>query len=266
MNATLHLFEYWYLGFIAIFIATFANLIGAGGSKFFSPLYMYLVRLNPLLSIVCALTTQTFGFGSGTLSYYRQKEIDFEIAFSYLYIAIPLTIVGAILAHFLSNDLVEIIFAFILILNSIAIANYAFILDKCSANEKLSNVIEKLVLSLGSFFLGFISVGLGELITPTFLLKYKFKPQKAVGTAVFIVFISTLAAVATHIIIMEYTNRSVFQWQVLQVLIWTIPGAIIGAQIGSKISAHVSRILLKNILTVAFLILGLSIILLKILR
>jgi uncharacterized protein len=263
MNIFTNLFEYWYLGLMAVFIATFANLIGAGGSKFFSPLYMYYVRLNPILSIVCGLFTQMFGFGSGSLSYHLQKEIDYKIALAYLKYVIPTTMVGAIAAHFVPANFVEIVFALILILNSVAIMNYERLLKQIELNVSLGMVAEQTVMLLGSFFLGFISVGLGELITPTFLFKYKLKPQRAIGTAVFIVFVSTLTAVLTHIGVMEYLGQSIFQLKVIHVLVCTVPGAIIGAQIGSRISAYVPRAIFKKVLTIVFFLLGVSILILK---
>ncbi len=251
--------DYWYLFFAGMFVATFANLIGAGGSKFFSPLYMYFIGLSPLHAIVSALVTQSFGFGSGSFAYFQQKQIDFPLARKYLLIAIPMAILGAFISHQFSMSFIEITFGFVLIINSIAILFYDQILWHLRSSKWGMIYLENTVLFLGSMFLGLISVGLGELITPTFLLRYKFPTQRAVGTSVFIVFVSTVFSALTHIIILYSQGDPFWNSKTISVLIWMIPGAMLGAQIGSRISAKVSSKNLKKILTFAFIVLGLSI-------
>ncbi|MCB1176439.1 MAG: sulfite exporter TauE/SafE family protein, partial [Leptospiraceae bacterium] len=231
-------------------------LIGAGGSKFFSPIYMYFIGLTPIVAIVVALFTQSFGFASGSFSYYKQGKIDFVLSKKYLSIAIPLSVFGSIISHYFSMELIETIFGIVLILNSFLILYYNSILNFFSKKEKWNNRVEYIVLILGSLFLGFISVGLGELIIPTLLLKYKYPTQKAVGTSVFIVFVSTFVSVIAHIIVMQIMGMPFFVSENIAVFIWMIPGAITGAQFGARISAKVSTKKLKLILTVAFILLG----------
>lgn len=50
-------------------------------------------------AISVALLTETFGFTSGFVGYYRRRLIDFGLAKPFLGIAIPITILGAIAAN-----------------------------------------------------------------------------------------------------------------------------------------------------------------------
>jgi uncharacterized membrane protein YfcA len=251
------------MGFFAVFIATFANLIGAGGSKFFSPIYIYHIHLRPIDGIIAALLTQTFGFASGSLAYFLSKEIDFERSKYYLTFSLPLVIVGSILSHQIETTWIEIAFGLTLCFSSVMIFYSDQFLKYFDAKSDQNGKSEKVLISLGGFFLGFLSVGLGELITPILLLKYKLSSSKSVGTAVFVVFCSTVVSVFTHLSVMTLQSNPFFSNQIVTLLIWTIPGAIIGAQIGSRINGFISVILLKKILTIAFFFLGISILFIK---
>ena len=58
---------YWFLFPIAILIASTANGAGVGGATFFSPLFILVLDLDPVVAIGTALITEVFGFSSGVI-------------------------------------------------------------------------------------------------------------------------------------------------------------------------------------------------------
>ena len=59
----------------------------------------------PLAAIGTALLTETFGFSSGFVGYYRKGLIDFAIVLRFARISVPVAVLGAFLAHFVAGGL-----------------------------------------------------------------------------------------------------------------------------------------------------------------
>ncbi len=83
MNFTL----YWFMFPVSIGVATCAMLSGIGGAALFTPIFVLVFPLlgpeyvlaSTFAAISTALLTQTFGFLSGFVGYYRRRMIDFAI-------------------------------------------------------------------------------------------------------------------------------------------------------------------------------------------
>ena len=88
------IFDYWFMFFFAIIIATVAMTLGVGGALFFSPVFITLFpilgvpTLTPATAFGAALLTEVFGFTSGVLGYSRKKLIDYKTAISLLLITV----------------------------------------------------------------------------------------------------------------------------------------------------------------------------------
>ena len=78
---------------------------------------------------------------------------------------------------------------------------------------------------VGGAFLGMISVGLAELQEYHLVVKCKLPSPVAVGTSIFVVICTVFVATAT-----DSDNL-----QVVNVAIFTVPGVLIGGQIGPRL-------------------------------
>ena len=95
---------YWFMFPVSIGVATLAMLSGIGGAALFTPIFILVFPLlgleyvlhSTIAAISAALITQTFGFLSGFIGYYRRRLIDFALAGRILRVAVP---VGVLLAH-----------------------------------------------------------------------------------------------------------------------------------------------------------------------
>ena len=63
--------------------------------------------MAPVLQLRCgaALITQTFGFLSGFIGYYRRRLIDFALAGRILRVAVPVGVAGALTATYVHDSI-----------------------------------------------------------------------------------------------------------------------------------------------------------------
>ena len=98
---------YWFMFPVSIGVATCAMLSGIGGAALFTPIFVLLfpilgpeyVLASTFAAISTALLTQTFGFISGFVGYYRRRMIDFDLAWRFIKISAPVAVIGAFAAH-----------------------------------------------------------------------------------------------------------------------------------------------------------------------
>lgn len=120
----------------------------------------------------------------------------------------------------------------------------------CNKNEG------RAIAGIGGVFVGMISTGLGEL-NGYFLLERCRVPSKvSVATSVFVVALTALSAASGHLFQFVRTGGDVMD-TVLSLVIFTVPGVIIGAQLGSAVSGRISQHTMERSLGVLFAIVAL---------
>jgi uncharacterized protein len=110
---------------------------------------------------------------------------------------------------------------------------------------------------VGGFLLGLISVGLGPVLGFSLLKKENENIRVIVSTSIFIVAITTFFAsffYLVNFILKDFTN-------LLNLLIFSVPGVMIGAKFGTEITHYVKPNLLKTIIACIVTIIGLLLIL-----
>lgn len=273
-------FELWYLLPVSILIATVAMSSGIGGAVFFSPLFMLALKLEPQVAIGSALITELFGFSSGLIAYLKAKLIDFKLATSILFISVPAAIIGTIYADFIPGIVLKAIFAAGLLF----IGFQLFSSWRREEREKQENLHRKefendykseltdssgrvfrytvcnknmgrFFAAMGGAFVGMISVGLAELQEYHLVARCKIPTPVAVATSVFVVVITVLVASAGHFYEFALEGGDVLA-QVINIIIFTIPGVIIGGQIGPKLQKSIQEDIMKVSVSIAFVLIG----------
>ena len=255
----------WFLFPISIVIATIAMSTGIGGAVFFSPLFIIVLKLDPAVAIGTALATELFGFSSGLYAYWKRRLIDFKLGRGLLLFSIPAAIVGSLSADAFPPTVLKTIFAVGIIfigwqfyssyrreekekLNT-EIADesrndYESILTDSAGREFKYTICNKnegrLFAAIGGAFLGMISVGLAELQEYHLLARCRVPSPVAVATSIFVVAVSVLIAAAGHFYTFATSADPKILHQVLNIVIFTIPGVIIGGQIGPLVQARVN--------------------------
>jgi uncharacterized protein len=274
----------WDLFFLfpaAIAISTIAMASGVGGAVFFSPLFILALGLDPKIAIGAALMTELFGFSSGLLAYIRSRLIDFQLGLSLIMFAVPAAIIGSLLSHRIPSDILKAVFATGVIYIGIQIFTEwrqeervkRELLNKAEFAEQFETELTdaqnrifrytvcnkgqgRAFAAVGGLFVGMISVGLGELMDFHLVSRCKVPTPVAVATAVFAVVVTVLTASLGHLYDFIFKSPPGTTSQVLGVVAFTIPGVLIGGQIGPRLQRFVPPDVMKVGLSILFLFVG----------
>ena len=107
--------------------------------------------------------------------------------------------------------------------------------------------------AIGALFIGMISTGLGELNGYFFLQRCKVPSRVSVATSVFIVAITALIASIGHFINFANAGSETLSL-VFSIVVFTIPGVIVGGQIGPLLASKIPQRVLEKSLAVLFIL------------
>jgi len=273
-------FEFWYLFPVSILIATVAMGSGIGGAVFFSPLFMLALKLDPRIAIGAALVTELFGFSSGLIAYYKARLIDFNLAKNLLIFSVPAALIGTYYSDAVHPDILKSIFAVGLVFIGSQLfnawrkeerekheairqkefeGNYESTLTDASGKVYRYTICNKNMgrsfAAVGGVFVGMISVGLAELQEYHLVARCKVPTPVAVATSVFTVVITVLVASAGHFYEFAKEGGEVLN-QVINIVLFTIPGVVIGGQIGPKLQKVLPEDKVKAGISIIFIALG----------
>lgn len=272
--------DYWYLFPISIAVATLAMASGIGGAVFFSPIFLLWLRLEPSVAVGVALVTELFGFSSGLFAYARAQLIDYRLGAQLLVFAIPGAILGVVGGDLFPGVVLKAIFA----VGLVFIGLQLFLSWRQEQKEALDEIIEaeaeqgfaselvdrsgrvyrytvcnkslgRTFAAVGGAFLGMISVGLAELQEYHLVARCKVPSPVAVGTSIFVVVVTVFVASAGHVYGFAREGDEVLR-EAMNVAAFTIPGVLIGGQLGPKAQAHVDPDKMKVLVSWIFMAVG----------
>ncbi len=271
-------FEYWFMLPISVLVATVAMASGVEGATFFAPIFMLGLGLPPEVAIGTGLITETFGFASGLYSFSRKKLIDYKLGVALLVVTIPMALLGSWLAGEVAPTVLKGVLGVGLLvvaasfLRSPASRDVA-LLDAAIDGEHAGGPAEtelvavdgeiirytvcnrtegRLLAGVGSLFMGMISTGLGELNGYFLLQRCRVPSRVAVATSVFVVAITALTAAAGHLT-RFFQSGPETMGTVLALAVFTVPGVIVGGQIGPLVASKVSQHALERAMGVLFI-------------
>lgn len=270
---------YWYMLPVSMLVATTAMASGVEGATFFAPIFMLALRLSPEVAIGVGLITEVFGFASGLIAYARKRLIDYQLGLRLLTITVPVALLGTWLATDISPNILKGILGvglFAVALSFLRAPDHddmALLDDAIRASirpgkgetclttadgEEIRYTIcnkneGRLISGIGALFMGMISTGLGEMNGYFLLQRCRVPSKVAVATSVLIVAVTALAASAGHLIAFVQQGGEVLN-TVFNLVIFTIPGVIIGGQLGSSVASHIPQNVLMRGLGILFVI------------
>jgi uncharacterized membrane protein YfcA len=235
---------YFYLLPLAIVVAILVTSVGISGSNFWIPIYILLLGIDPKTSFWLALLTMLFGFGSGVVKNVMQTTINWSIAKQYLKIAVPSAILGTLLVPFApANLLLEIFGTFVIIYGVFLILRFGLFYKKNeSAVPDMEEKIYWIRAAIAGFMKGLIATGTGKIIMPCVLKHCKIQsPAEAVGTTVLIIFVVNLFAAVFRLTPDFISVLSEQENLIFTIMLWVIPGVIIGGQLGPVVARKLSE-------------------------
>jgi len=254
--------EYIVLAIIGLASGVIGALVGLGGGVIFVPATLF-VAIN--LGWIDGITPQSVvglsvimmiftGLGS-TLTFMRAKTVDFRSGFIFFIGSIPGTLLGAFVNKGLDLPSFNLYFGILLIILStlLIVRGYLKPVHWFVKRGKQRTFTDKtgesfvygypiwfaLILTFGvGFASGLFGIGGGSIIVPAMILLFLFPPHVAVGTSMFMVFLSAIVNSITHI------SLGNVPW------LYTIP-VVIAAYTGAKIGANLNQKLKSETLVFA---------------
>lgn len=253
---------------------------GVEGATFFAPIFLLALGLPAEVAIGTGLLTEVFGFASGVTAYVRRGLVDYALARALLVATVPAAIIGSLLVPFIRSDILETILG----MGLIAVAITFLRAPDHDETERLDRDISEdfgraaetilvtaegeeirytvcnrmeggLIAGLGALFMGMISTGLGELNGYFLLRRCRVPSRVAIGTGVVVVAVTALSAATVHMWRFVQAGGDDLQ-TVLALATFTIPGVIVGGQLGPMIGTRLSQNALEKTLGGLFLIVG----------
>ncbi|MFB6232323.1 MAG: sulfite exporter TauE/SafE family protein [Salinibacter sp.] len=255
-------FEFWYMLPIGIVVTTVGMASGIGGATFYAPLFILGLGLSPRLAIASGLVVEGFGFSSGMYAYIRRRLVDYKIGGTLLMATVPAALVGTTLSHYVEVALLKIMLGMGLLAVAMsffrapgtAIVNRLEALareapetaETCLTTARgeeicytVCNKVEGCFISgVGGFFMGLVSSGLGELNSYFLLQRCRVPSSVSVATTVFVVAVTALAASSGHVVQLMQNGPDKLT-TMGNLLLFTVPGVIIGAQFGPALAERV---------------------------
>ncbi len=268
---------YWFMLPACVAIASVAMFSGISGAALLTPLFLIgfplldVPTLAAVQAIALALFLETFGFGSGVVGYWRRRLPDWGLVRALLVVTVPLGVLGAILAKQAPADLLKAIYALVMFAVAVVLfLEYQRIRDRSpmaamaggspEAGDAEDGGVEgprELVASdgrrftyfvhgvdsarglsgAGALLAGLVSTGVGEATMPNLVGRMKLPLAVAAATSTVVVAGTVVGTALTHLVQLTIDGGlGATPWNLV---VWAVPGAIVGAQIGSRLQGRI---------------------------
>lgn len=273
---------YWFMLPVATLVATLAMLSGTGGATYFTPIFLIALPLlgseyplqSTAASIGAALLTMVFGFSSGFFAYWRRRLIDFRASLAYVAVAVPVGCAGALLLGALQSYDAALIGAYAVMLLYVAALLGRRGRSAGNAAPATSTAPERSLVTdagkryayrqphldkagvtatgTGAFLTGLLGVGIGEAIMPQLIRRQRIPLPVAAGMSIFISFATIVSASLVQVLSI---GAAEIPWNLV---CYTIPGVILGGQIGPRLQGRVPQRTMEMAIASLFVAIGIA--------
>ena len=182
------------LGFAA---GILGSMIGLGGGIIVVPVLTFF-GFPPTLAASNSLFAAFSNAVGSTISYSRQKRIDYSLGLKLGLLTIPGTVLGAYISSDVTPGIFKILFGIVLVSSAV----YIFLRKKIETKEKNLTKLMIVFVIAASFFAGIISsffgIGGGIIFVPLMVVGIGMTMKKAAPTSQFILLFASLSGIITH--------------------------------------------------------------------
>jgi len=230
------------LGFAA---GLLGSMIGLGGGIIVVPVLTFL-GFPPTAAASNSLFAALSNAIASTISYSKQKRIEYPLGLKLGLLSIPGTVLGAIISTDVAPDMFKILFGFVLIASAV----YIFLRKKIETKEKRISK-QMMVFAIGaSFFAGVISsffgIGGGIIFVPLMVVGMGMAMKKAAPTSQMILLFASLSGVVVHSLL---GHPDFLQAGLLA--IGSFIGGLVGARLSIDIKERYLQILVSAVIIIA---------------
>jgi uncharacterized protein len=235
------------------------GLTGMGGGSIMTPLLVLIFGVQPTTAIGTDIAYAAVTKSAGSWRHLKLKTVNLPLVYWMAIGSVPMAILGVwvldLLKRQLGDQLDETVFAILaaclLVVGAATLLRGFFLANKIQERDdfELHTRHKVAAVAIGAttgFVIGLSSAGSGTLIGMMLLTVYRLRPQKVVGTDVVHAAILLWAAGIAHAV-----GGNVDYGLMVNILIGSVPGVIIGSQLSVKWPQGVLRGALGVILIAA---------------
>ena len=230
------------LGFVA---GVLGSMIGLGGGIIVVPVLTFF-GFSPTLAASNSLFAAFSNAVASTISYSKQKRIDYYLGLKLGLLTIPGTVLGAYVSSDVAPGIFKILFGLILICSAV----YIFLRKKIETKDKTMNTKTMIFSISASFFAGIISsffgIGGGIIFVPLMVVGMGMAMKKAAPTSQFILLFASLSGVIVH----SFLGHPDFL-QAGFLASGSFVGGLVGARLSMEIRERFLQILVSLIIIAA---------------
>ncbi len=230
------------LGFVA---GILGSMIGLGGGIIVVPVLTFF-GFPPTLSASNSLFAAFSNAVGSTISYSRQKRINYSLGLKLGLLCIPGTILGAYISSDVTSGIFKMLFGLVLISSAV----YIFLRKKIETKEKKLTKFMIIFVIASSFFAGIISsffgIGGGIIFVPLMVVGIGMTMKNAAPTSQFVLLFASMSGIITHSLL---GHPDFLQAGLLSV--GAFGGGIIGARLSLDIQEKSLQILVSTIIIIA---------------
>ncbi|WP_138418526.1 sulfite exporter TauE/SafE family protein [Aquibacillus sediminis] len=254
---------------IGTLAATVGSVVGLGGGLILVPSLLILNQYHELFAwatpqqvVGVSLVVMVFTALSASLSYMKEKRIDYRSAFLFMTASIPGGVLGSWLNQFVDTEVFSIYFGVLMFLLFFVFFFKKRVTTSTEDVRKQSIVGERqknkfsilygfVVACLVGILSGLFGIGGGSLMVPAMVLLFQFPIHIATATSMFMILFVSLISSITHI------SLGHVPWEYVALF---IPGAWIGGTIGAKLNQRLGSKTVEWILRVLLIVVGIRLI------
>ena len=220
------------------------SMIGLGGGIIVVPVLTFL-GFSPTAAASNSLFAALSNAVASTISYSRQKRIEYSLGLKLGLLSIPGTVLGAVISSDVAPDIFKVLFGLVLI----ASAAYIFLRRNLESKQKTISK-QMMVFAIGaSFFAGIISsffgIGGGIVFVPLMVAGMGMAMKRAAPTSQLILLFASLSGVITHCLLghPDFTQAG-----------FLAIGSFIGGLVGARLSIDIKERYLQILVSLVILI------------
>ncbi len=225
------------LGFAA---GLLGSIIGLGGGIIIVPVLTFF-GFSPALAASNSIFAVFSNAIASSISYAKQRRIEYSIGLKLGLLSIPGTLVGAFISSEITPSIFKILFALILISASV------YIFSKRKIEPKMYNISKQImILAIGASFVagimsGLFGIGGGIIFVPLMVIAMGLSMKNAAPTSQFILLFASASALVTHTLL---GHPDFYQALLLSV------GAFVGGIVGARLSLEIKENSLKILISI----------------
>lgn len=230
------------LGFAA---GVLGSMAGLGGGIIVVPVLTFL-GFAPTVAASNSLFAAFSNAAASTISYSRQKRIDYNVGLKLGLFSVPGTVLGALVSADIAPEIFKLLFALVLIISGV----YIFLQKNIQTKQKTTTHTTFLLVIAASFFAGVISsffgIGGGIIFVPLMVIAMAINIRRAAPNSQFILLFASFSGLLIHSLL-GHPNFL----DSLYLSIGAFAGGMLGARLSLEIKEWYLRVLISIVIFIA---------------